>query len=221
MNPRDRRANRAEILVMADPLSQYRRKRDFAKTPEPRGGRRKKPAHPLRFVVQKHAARRLHYDFRLEMDGVLKSWAVPKGPSLDPRVKRLAVQVEDHPLDYGRFEGVIPAHEYGGGSVIVWDEGDWAADADDPAAALTRGALKFSLHGKRLSGGWALIRLRRDNGKNWLLVKEADEWAQPGSDDDVVEKNQTSVVSGRDLEAVAQAPDRVWHSNRAGQDDER
>ncbi len=200
---------------MADRLSQYRRKRDFTKTPEPRGGRRKRAAHPLRFVVQKHAARRLHYDFRLEMGGVLKSWAVPKGPSLDPRVKRLAVQVEDHPLDYGDFEGVIPEGEYGGGAVIVWDEGAWVPQDDDPEAALARGMLKFELHGKRLRGGWALVRLRSGDGKNWLLVKEKDEWARPGSDDEVVEENRTSVVSGRDLEEVAQARDRVWYSNRA------
>jgi bifunctional non-homologous end joining protein LigD len=200
---------------MADRLSQYRRKRDFAKTPEPRGSRRKRGAHPLRFVVQKHAARRLHYDFRLEMGGVLKSWAVPNGPSLDPRVKRLAVKVEDHPLDYGDFEGVIPEGEYGGGAVIVWDEGTWVPQDDDPEAALARGALKFELHGKRLRGGWALVRMRRGDSKNWLLVKEKDEWARPGSDDEVVEENRTSVVSGRDLEEVAQARDRVWHSNRA------
>lgn len=206
---------------MADRLSQYRRKRDFSKTSEPRGSRPKRAAHAPRFVVQKHDARRLHYDFRLEMDGVLKSWAVPKGPSLDPGVKRLAVQVEDHPLDYRDFEGVIPEGEYGGGTVIVWDEGTWAPQGDDPATALARGALKFELHGERLKGGWALVRLRRGNGKNWLLVKEKDEQAQTGSDDEVVEENRTSVVSGRDLEEVAEAPDRVWPSNSAAPDDDR
>ncbi|HJT06049.1 MAG TPA: DNA polymerase ligase N-terminal domain-containing protein [Stellaceae bacterium] len=199
---------------MADPLARYRRKRDFAKTPEPKGGRRKRAAHALRYVIQKHAARRLHYDFRLELDGVLKSWAVPKGPSLDPKVKRLAVEVEDHPLDYGDFEGVIPQGEYGGGTVIVWDEGSWVPAGDDPAAALARGALKFELNGERLKGGWALVRLKRGDGKNWLLVKEKDAAAEPGSDDEVVAENQTSVVSGRDLEEVGEAPARVWRSNR-------
>jgi bifunctional non-homologous end joining protein LigD len=199
---------------MGDRLSQYRRKRDFTKTPEPRGGRRKRAAHELRYVIQKHDARRLHYDFRLELNGVLKSWAVPKGPSLDPRVKRLAVEVEDHPLDYGDFEGVIPAGEYGGGTVIVWDEGSWVPQGDDPAAALARGALKFDLHGERLKGGWALVRLKRGDGKNWLLVKEKDDEAQPGSDDEIVAENPTSVVSGRDLEEVGEAPERVWRSNR-------
>lgn len=207
---------------MADRLAQYRRKRDFSKTSEPRGGRRKRAAHALRFVVQKHAARRLHYDFRLEMDGVLKSWAVPKGPSLDPGVKRLAVKVEDHPLDYRDFEGVIPEGEYGGGAVIVWDEGTWVPQGEgDPETALARGALKFDLHGKRLNGGWALVRLRRGNGKNWLLVKEKDEQARPGSDHELVEENRTSVVSGRELEEVAEAPDRVWRSNSAAPDDDR
>jgi bifunctional non-homologous end joining protein LigD len=199
---------------MVDRLAQYRRKRDFSKTPEPRGGPRRRAAAALRFVVQKHAARRLHYDFRLEMEGVLKSWAVPKGPSLDPRVKRLAVQVEDHPLDYGDFEGVIPAEEYGGGTVIVWDEGTWMPQHGDPAAALARGTLAFTLDGERLKGGWALVRLHRGDGRNWLLVKEKDEHAQPGSGDEIVAENQTSVASGRDLEEVTQAPDRVWRSNR-------
>ena len=200
---------------MADRLSQYRRKRDFSKTPEPRGrSRRKRRAPGLRYVIQKHAARRLHYDFRLELDGVLKSWAVPKGPSLRVGEKRLAVEVEDHPLDYGDFEGVIPEGEYGGGTVIVWDEGSWIPASDDPAAALARGALKFELHGERLTGGWALVRLRRGDGKNWLLVKEKDTAAEPGSDDEIVAENQTSVVSGRDLEEVGAAPERVWRSNR-------
>ena len=204
---------------MADRLARYHRKRDFTKTPEPRGGRRKRASQALRYVIQKHAARRLHYDFRLELDGVLKSWAVPKGPSLDPRVKRLAVEVEDHPLDYGDFEGVIPAGEYGGGTVIVWDEGSWVPHGDDPAAALARGALKFELQGERLKGGWALVRLRRGDGKNWLLVKEKDDAAQPGSDDEIVAENPTSVVSGRDLEEVGEAPQRVWRSNRARDDE--
>lgn len=201
---------------MTGGLSQYRRKRDFAKTPEPKGARRKRAAHALRFVVQKHAARRLHYDFRVEMGGVLKSWAVPKGPSLDPGVKRLAVEVEDHPIEYGDFEGVIPEGEYGGGTVLVWDAGTWVPEGSDPEADHRRGSLKFELRGKRLRGRWGLVRMRRRSGgdKNWLLIKEQDEFARPGSDDEVTEENQTSVVSGRDLDAVAKARDRVWHSNR-------
>src|SRR5690242_2841755 len=137
------------------PLTPYHKKRKFNHTPEPKGMVASSGDHSI-FVVQKHAARHLHYDFRLEVNGVLKSWAVPKGPSLDPKVKRLAVQVEDHPLEYGDFEGVIPQGEYGGGTVIVWDEGSWVPDGDDPAAALARGALKFELDGERLKGGWAL-----------------------------------------------------------------
>ena len=198
---------------MNDPLSQYRRKRDFAKTPEPTGGRHKRGA-GLRFVVQKHAARRLHYDFRLEMDGVLKSWAIPKGPSLDPQAKRLAVHVEDHPLDYGDFEGVIPQGEYGGGTVIVWDSGTWVPEGD-AEAGYRDGVLKFELRGKRLTGRWALVQMKgREGGKNWLLLKERDEVARPGSDDEIVAENQTSAVTGRDIKAVAAARDRVWHSNK-------
>lgn len=199
---------------MTGGLSHYRRKRDFAKTPEPRGARRKPGGKTLRFVVQKHAARRLHYDFRLELGGVLKSWAVPKGPSLDPRVKRLAVEVEDHPIEYGDFEGVIPEGEYGGGTVLVWDAGTWIPEGDDPEADHRRGALKFALHGRRLRGRWALVRMQRGGGKNWLLIKESDAFARPGSGDEVTDANRTSVLSGRDLEAVAKARDRVWGANR-------
>src|SRR6516225_9697564 len=145
-------------------LREYRQKRDFAKTPEPAGAagkaaRRGKAPARLGYVIQKHAARRLHYDFRLELDGVLKSWAVPKGPSLDPQAKRLAVHVEDHPLDYADFEGVIPEGQYGGGTVLVWDTGTWTPLDDGPADALRRGSLKFELHGKKLSGRWALVRM--------------------------------------------------------------
>jgi bifunctional non-homologous end joining protein LigD len=191
---------------------EYRRKRDFSKTPEPKGsatkGRRKNA--PLRFVVHKHAARRLHYDFRLEMDGVLKSWAVPKGPSLDPGEKRLAVQVEDHPLEYIDFEGVIPDGAYGAGAVLIWDRGTWVPEGD-PEAAYERGALKFELKGQRLRGHWVLVRMSKTgNKKNWLLIKERDAEARPGSGDAVVARNRTSVVTGRDLETIAAARDRVW-----------
>src|SRR4030088_1007618 len=154
-------------------LEEYKRKRRFEETPEPPPKVEKKVGH--RFVVQKHDATRLHYDFRLEMDGVLKSWAVPKGPSLDPSEKRLAVQVEDHPVDYAQFEGVIPEGEYGAGTVMVWDRGTYELENGlDPNAALRAGQLKFTLKGRKLKGGWALVRMR---GDNWLLIKQRDKFA--------------------------------------------
>jgi len=141
-------------------LSEYTRKRDFAKTPEPAGTPATvKAGAPLSFVIQKHAARRLHYDFRLELDGVLKSWAVPKGPSLDPGEKRLAVHVEDHPIEYGGFEGVIPEGQYGGGTVLLWDRGNWRPLDPDPLQAYEKGSLKFVLDGAKLHGKWALVRM--------------------------------------------------------------
>ena len=144
-------------------LATYRAKRDFSKTTEPSGQRRVERADHLRFVIQKHAARRLHYDLRLELDGVFKSWAVTRQPSLDPKVKRLAVEVEDHPLDYGDFEGTIPKGQYGGGTVQLWDRGYWQPEGDGSALEmLRRGALRFKLEGKRLHGGWVLVRLRHD-----------------------------------------------------------
>src|SRR5947199_4601115 len=143
-------------------LEEYKRKRNFKKTPEPGGKKAKAKSKGLSYVIQKHAATRLHYDFRLELDGVLLSWAVPKGPSLDPAEKRLAVHVEDHPIDYGGFEGIIPKGQYGGGTVLLWDRGTWeplAEDADDAAAAYRKGRLKFRLHGEKLQGGWNLVRM--------------------------------------------------------------
>jgi bifunctional non-homologous end joining protein LigD len=201
-------------------LEEYHRKRDFRKTPEPPGRALspKKAAAPLSFVIQQHKARRLHYDFRLELDGVLKSWAVPKGPSLDPGEKRLAVQVEDHPLDYGGFEGVIPEGQYGGGAVLLWDRGTWVPADPDPASALAKGMLKFELHGEKLHGNWALVRMggkaARERRPNWLLVKERDDAAVPDSGDAVVADNPLSVETGRSLEKIAHERDRVWDSGK-------
>ncbi|HWZ69175.1 MAG TPA: DNA polymerase ligase N-terminal domain-containing protein, partial [Stellaceae bacterium] len=201
-------------------LEEYRRKRDFRKTPEPAGRSpsRTKAAAPLSFVIQEHAARRLHYDFRLELDGVLKSWAVPKGPSLDPGEKRLAVQVEDHPLGYGGFEGVIPEGQYGGGTVLLWDRGTWVPKDPDPAAAYAKGMLKFELRGEKLHGNWALVRMggkaARERRQNWLLVKERDDEAVPHSGDAIVANNPLSVETGRSLEAIAAERDRVWDSRK-------
>jgi bifunctional non-homologous end joining protein LigD len=202
-------------VAMTDRLATYRKKRDFAQTPEPQGASGRRAARALRFVVQKHAARRLHYDFRLELSGTLRSWAVPKGPSFDPGVKRLAVQVEDHPLDYADFEGVIPAGQYGGGTVLVWDTGTWTPIGKDPEGDLKAGALKFELQGKKLRGAWALVRMGGKRGdKNWLLLKEKDAAAKPGSGDAITAKRRKSVISGRDLAQIAKARDRVWQSNR-------
>jgi len=201
-------------------LEEYRRKRDFRKTPEPAGA---VASHPqagagLSFVIQKHAARRLHYDFRLELDGVLKSWAVPKGPSLDPGEKRLAVHVEDHPLDYGAFEGVIPKDEYGGGTVLLWDRGFWVPLNPDPEEAYRKGSLKFTLNGEKLHGNWALVRIggkaASERRENWLLIKERDDDAVPHSGDAVVADNPLSAASGRSMDAIAADRDWVWHSNR-------
>src|SRR5205085_1677829 len=178
-------------------LEEYRRKRDFRKTPEPAGGAafHGKTGAGLSFVIQKHAARRLHYDFRLELDGVLKSWAVPRGPSLDPGEKRLAVHVEDHPLEYGDFEGIIPEHQYGAGTVMLWDRGTWHPEDEDASAAYAKGSLKFTLEGEKLQGRWVLVRMggkaAREPRENWLLIKERDAEAQPGSGDAVLRDNPT------------------------------
>lgn len=176
------------------PLADYWRKRDFDNTPEPRG-KPVKPGKALRFFIQKHAARRLHYDFRLELGGTLKSWAVPKGPSLDPGDKRLAVHVEDHPLDYGDFEGVIPEHHYGAGSVLVWDKGVWLPEGD-PAQGLRQGHLKFELRGVKLTGRWALVRMGtpKEDKENWLLIKERDDAAKTGEAAAVTELQPDSVL---------------------------
>jgi bifunctional non-homologous end joining protein LigD len=202
-------------------LEEYQRKRDFRKTPEPAGSRRRREAPvaaPLSFVVQKHAARRLHYDFRLELDGVLLSWAIPKGPSLDPGEKRLAVHVEDHPIEYGGFEGVIPKGQYGGGTVLLWDRGTWTPEGPDADAAYKKGSLKFRLDGEKLRGHWALVRMggkaAREGRENWLLIKERDEEAAPGSDTALVDDNPLSVASGRSMDAIAADRDRIWDSRQ-------
>jgi bifunctional non-homologous end joining protein LigD len=190
-------------------LAEYNRKRDFGETPEPEGRVGRARHSGLRFVIQKHAASSLHFDFRLELDGVMKSWAVPKGPSLDPAVKRLAIQVEDHPIEYNTFEGTIPEGEYGGGTVMLWDRGTYTADdpSKDPVADLRAcyesGELAFTLSGDRLHGSWALIRTRRGSRKQqqWLLVKRRDDHAIPGSD--VVAEYTTSVATGRTMEEIA------------------
>lgn len=188
-------------------LTDYRGKRDFSRTAEPRG-EATTPGEVTRFVVQKHRARRLHYDVRLEVDGVLKSWAVPKGPSLDPRDKRLAVAVEDHPLDYGHFEGVIPEGEYGAGTVLIWDTGTYRnitrkGGREVPLQeAIDGGHLDVWLEGEKLTGGFALIRTKRHEGRDWLLVKMKDRAADPGRDP--VDGEPDSVVSGRSLEQIAE-----------------
>jgi bifunctional non-homologous end joining protein LigD len=200
-------------------LETYRKKRDFGRTSEPRGkSRRTSGPHALAFVVQKHDARRLHYDFRLELEGVLKSWAIPKGPSLDPGVKRLAVETEDHPMEYGDFEGVIPHGEYGGGPVVVWDRGHWKPEGD-PNKGYANGRLKFELEGEKLHGTFHLVRTRgQGNAKSWLLMKSKDASAQPGSDSQIVDEHPESVISGLRVEEVAVDPERVWHSNRSVED---
>jgi bifunctional non-homologous end joining protein LigD len=184
-------------------LKEYRRKRRFDVTSEPAGGgKAKKPGRALGFVVQKHRATRLHYDFRLEWKAVLLSWAVPKGPSLDPKVKRLAMQVEDHPLEYAGFEGIIPAGEYGGGTVMVWDRGTWTPETPDVDAGLRKGELKFTLDGRKLHGSWVLVRTKGGSyGKPaWLLIKHRDAFA---SEEDVAESQPRSVLSRRILAEIA------------------
>jgi bifunctional non-homologous end joining protein LigD len=202
------------------PLDEYKRKRDFTTSPEPSGdhdaARRARKGKPLYFCVQKHLASHLHYDLRLEHDGVLLSWAVPKGPSLDPSVKRLAMHVEDHPIEYGSFEGVIP-EGYGAGIVMLWDSGTWTPEVPDVAAALTKGDLKFTLDGYKLKGSWALVRTRgyggnRGDGRSWLLIKHRDDWS---GDVDITTFAPRSVKSDHDFPDILAAdnPD-IWRTNR-------
>ena len=220
-------------------LTEYKKKRKFDKTPEP-GPKKKRTRTGRLYVIQKHRATQLHYDFRLEVDGVLKSWAVPKGPSLDPKVKRLAMQVEDHPVDYAKFEGVIPEGEYGGGTVMVWDYGTYKPEeTDDAEAALRKGDFKFTLNGKKLKGSWVLVRTR--GSRQWLLIKHRDYYT---TEEDVTEIAPVSILTRRSLAEIAEdeggnvakaatgdprniprrtgvkrrkkgARAKVWHSNRA------
>ncbi|MGH8143361.1 MAG: DNA polymerase ligase N-terminal domain-containing protein, partial [Steroidobacteraceae bacterium] len=186
-------------------LSAFRAKRDFRHTTEPRGTQPVAASDQRRFVIQKHAARRLHYDLRLELDGVFKSWAVTRGPSLDPADKRLAVEVEDHPLDYGDFEGTIPQGQYGGGTVQLWDRGYWEPVSGlDPQQGLRRGQLKFSLRGRHLHGEWALVRMRTTDERrvNWPLIKHRDEAADPRHAGELLGADR-SVASGRTMAQIA------------------
>src|SRR6195952_4070023 len=213
-------------------LSLYRKKRDFEKTAEPSGEVPVAASKRRRFVIQKHDATRLHYDLRLEFGGTFKSWAVTKGPSLDPHDKRLAVEVEDHPLDYGDFEGTIPKGQYGGGTVQLWDRGYW--ESADPDKGFKNGDLKFTLDGEKLHGSWVLVRMRNDRtgGKrtNWLLIKHRDDFSRDDKGDIILDEDK-SVASGRTMNQIAEgkgkAPkpfmlvkngrgksDAVWNSNR-------
>src|SRR4051812_26824306 len=202
-------------------LEEYKRKRNFAKTPEPEGTVDKRAGRELFFCVQKHLASHLHYDFRLEHNGVLLSWAVPKGPSLDPKTRRLAMQTEDHPFDYGEFEGVIP-EGYGAGIVMLWDRGTWTPEVDDVDAALKKGDLKFTLDGYKLKGSWVLVRTSggysraRGGGgsdqRSWLLIKHKDDWA---GDLDITEFAPRSVKSDGDFEDIlAEDNPAIWQTNR-------
>ncbi len=205
-------------------LTEYRRKRDFSKTAEPAGKARPRTgrAKALRFIVQKHAASRLHFDLRLQLDGVMKSWAVPKGPSTDPSQRRLAMHVEDHPMEYNTFEGIIPESEYGGGTVMLWDRGTYVPNGDDAADgadAIRRGyqegRLKIAFRGKRLRGGYVLVRMRKrdaDDERAWLLIKERDEDAD--SDRDLVREATTSIATRRTMEQIASGRSRRWSGGR-------
>src|SRR6187401_3331116 len=198
-------------------LQTYWKKRDFGKTAEPRGAAVRKKG--FRYVIQKHDATRLHYDLRLELDGVMKSWAVTRGPSLVPGDKRLAVHVEDHPIEYNAFEGTIPQGEYGGGTVMIWDRGRWEPDGD-PHRGYKKGHLIFTLEGEKLRGRWHLVRMHSRGGEKkepWLLIKAKDDEARNPDDPDILEDKPLSVVSGRSIPEIAEGKGRkrVWHSNRS------
>src|SRR5579863_4049349 len=220
------KVSRARSQTTDKQLTRYRSMRDFTITAEPSGQEKSERASPgkrpaaeaLPFVIQKHAATRLHYDFRLGWDGVHKSWAVTKGPSYVPGDKRLAVQVEDHPMSYGDFEGIIPKGQYGGGTVMVWDHGTWEphVDVED---GLKNGTLKFALHGEKMKGNWALVRMggraANESKPNWLLIKEHDEYERRPGELPITEEAPDSAQTGRTMDQIARAEDRVWQSNRA------
>ena len=221
-------SSKASAPSAREQLTEYRRKRDFRKTAEPEGGREQHAtAKKLEFVIQKHAASHLHFDLRLELDAVMKSWAVPKGPSPDPSIKRLAMQVEDHPVEYNTFEGTIPQGEYGGGTVMLWDTGWYEPEKgggeDGVREGYKKGDLKVVFHGKRMKGSWVLVRTRGWGGSSskpsWLLIKHRDEHAESG--DALVERHLTSVVTKRTMEQIGGATKaRVWHSNRSDSGDD-
>jgi bifunctional non-homologous end joining protein LigD len=223
--PRKRASAKKKIVRIASrknsgSLAAYHAKRDFTKTAEPAGEKRRHAdRNSLQFVIQKHAASHLHFDLRLELGGVMKSWAVPKGPHYDPSVRRLAMEVEDHPIEYNAFEGTIPQGEYGGGTVMIWDRGVYGPESggggDAIRAGYERGDLKFVMEGSRMLGGWVLVRTRRDDrGRaQWLLIKHRDEFARSGFD--VVAKANTSIVTGRTMDEIARgAPSRKRGSRK-------
>jgi bifunctional non-homologous end joining protein LigD len=222
--PRPRKARVSAADAVDEQLARYRAMRDFAMTAEPSGGAQEQEGSELPFVIQKHAATRLHYDFRLGWRGVLKSWAVAKGPSYFTGDKRLAVQVEDHPIEYGGFEGTIPKGQYGGGTVMVWDQGTWEPN-EDFDEGLRTGRLKFTLHGQKLKGKWTLVRMggraAREAKPNWLLIKEHDEFERGADDTPITESAPDSVVTGRDLEAISTQVDHVWNSKESGKKQNR
>ena len=208
--PAAKRAAKKAVAKKTPSLTAYNAKRDFSRTKEPAGKVRAAMGSTLRFVIQKHAASHLHFDFRLELDGVMKSWAVPKGPSLDPSVKRLAMEVEDHPISYNDFEGTIPKGEYGGGTVMLWDRGTYESDDGGGMTSLRkgyrRGELKIILHGKRLGGAFVLRKMKKPGRPQWLLIKRDDAFAD--SSRDVVAEVTTSVASRRTMESIS-VGDRV------------
>src|ERR1700675_1809418 len=198
-------------------LEEYRSKRDFRKTLEPPPRLAKKHAGGFSYLIQKHDATRLHYDLRLELDGVMLSWAVTRGPSLIPGDKRLAIHVEDHPIEYNKFEGTIPEDQYGGGTVMVWDRGTWTPD-HDPHKGMQKGHLDFEVQGEKLKGHWHLVRMRKRPGERqepWLLIKATDEFARKKSDPDILEEMSDSAATGRIMDEIAADKKRVWHSNKS------